>query len=69
MVEKADGTFVMLGFNEGLKVSDGNEYTSGVNKADRNGHVLVLSGMENDEVPDVDSTLAGTLIAQSSYAS
>lgn len=69
MVEKADGTFVMLGFNEGMKVGDGNEYGSGVAKSDRNGHQIVLSSLENDEVPDVDSTLASTLIAQSSYAS
>ena len=68
MCEKADGTYVMLGYGEGLKVADGNEYTSGVNKADRNGHTIVLSGLENDEVPDVDATLAATLIAQSSYA-
>lgn len=68
MVEKADGTYVLLGEGEGLKVADGNEYTSGVAKSDRNGHVIVLVGQENDEVPDVDATVAATLIAQSSYA-
>lgn len=68
MVEKADGTYVLLGENEGLKVADANEYTSGVAKSDRNGHVIVLTGQENDEVPDVDSTVAATIIAQSSYA-
>jgi len=68
MVEKADGTFVMLGYEEGLKVADGNEYGSGVAKSDRNGHTIVLVGQENNEVPDVDSTVASTLIAQSSYA-
>lgn len=68
MVEKADGTYVLLGEGEGLKVADGNEYTSGVVKSDRNGHVIVLTGMENDEVPDVEASVAATLIAQSSYA-
>ena len=69
MVEKADGTYVMLGYNEGLKVGDGNEYGSGTAKSDRNGHTIVLTGMENDEVPDVESSVASTLIASSSYAS
>jgi len=68
MVEKADGTYVMLGYGEGMKVADGNEYTSGVAKSDRNGHIIVLVSQENDEVPDVDATLAATLITQSSYA-
>jgi hypothetical protein len=68
MVEKADGTYVMLGFEEGMKVSDSNEYGSGVAKSDRNGHTIVLIGQENEEVPDVDATVAATLIAQSSYA-
>ena len=68
MVEKSDGKFVMLGFQEGMKVSDGNEYTSGVAKSDRNGHLISLVSQENEEVPDVDATLAGNLIDQSSYA-
>ena len=68
MVEKANGTYVMLGFEEGMKVSDGNEYTSGVAKSDRNGHLISLVSQENEELPDVDSTIASTLIAQSSYA-
>ena len=57
-----------MGEAEGLKVSDGNEYTSGVNKSDRNGHLIVLSGMENDEMPDVEASIAATAIAASSYA-
>jgi hypothetical protein len=68
MVEKANGTYVMLGYEEGMKVSDGNEYTSGVAKSDRNGHLISLVSQENNEVPDVDATVAATLIAQSSYA-
>lgn len=67
LVEKANGTWVALGLNEGLQVADGNEYTSGVLKSDRNGHVIVLNGMENDEVPDVDYTTVITpLLAQQS---
>ena len=57
LVENADGTIVALGFGEGLQIADANEYTSGVLKSDRRGHVIVLNGMENDEVPDVDPTV------------
>lgn len=68
MVEKADGTYVLLGEAEGLKVGDANEYTSGVAKSDRNGHVIVLMGQENDEIADVEASIAATAIASSSYA-
>jgi hypothetical protein len=68
MVEKADGTYVLMGEAEGLKVGDANEYTSGVAKSDRNGHLIVLMGQENDEMADVESSIALTAIASSSYA-
>jgi hypothetical protein len=66
LVENADGTIVALGFGEGLQIADANEYTSGVLKGDRRGHVIVLNGMENDEVPDVDPGLYATLLLQQS---
>ena len=66
LVENADGTIVALGFGEGLQIADANEYTSGVLKSDRRGHVVVLNGMENDEVPDVDATVYATLLLQQS---
>ena len=66
LVENADGTIVALGFGEGLQVADANEYTSGVLKGDRKGHVIVLNGMENDEVPDVDPGVYASLLAQQS---
>ena len=66
LVENADGTIVALGFGEGLQIADANEYTSGVVKGDRKGHVIVLNGMENDEVPDVDPTVYNNLLAQQS---
>ena len=68
MVEKADGTWVALGIGEGLQVADGSEYTSGVLKSDRNGHVIVLTGLENDEVPDVADAIITTLLTQQSPA-
>jgi len=68
LVEKANGTWVALGLNEGLQVADANEYTSGVLKSDRQGHVIVLNGMENDEVPDVDDSIITTLLSQQSPA-
>lgn len=66
LVENADGTIVALGFGEGLQIADANEYTSGVLKSDRRGHVIVLNGMENDEVPDVDPAVYATLLLQQS---
>lgn len=68
LVEKADGTYVALGVGEGLQVADGNEYTSGVLKSDRQGHVIVLAGLENDEVPDVADAIITTLLTQQSPA-
>jgi len=66
LVEKASGEYVALGFGEGLQVGDGSSYGSGVTKGDRNGHDLVLMGMENDEVPDVDPAIIATLLSQQS---
>ncbi|NBV92829.1 MAG: hypothetical protein EBR91_11795 [Flavobacteriia bacterium] len=66
LVENADGTIVALGLGEGLQVADANEYTSGILKSDRKGHVIVLKGMENDELPDVSPVLYATLIGQQS---
>jgi hypothetical protein len=66
LVENADGSIVALGFGEGLQIADANEYTSGVLKGDRKGHVLVLNGMENEEVPDVDPAIYATLLTQQS---
>ena len=66
LVENADGTIVALGFGEGLQIADANEYTSGVVKGDRKGHVLVLNGMENDEVPAVAPGVYATLLTQQS---
>jgi hypothetical protein len=66
LVENADGTIVALGLGEGLQVADANEYTSGILKSDRKGHVIVLKGMENDELPDVNPSLYATLFGQQS---
>jgi hypothetical protein len=68
LVEKADGTIVALGLEEGLQVNDGGEYTSGVAKSDRNGHTIVLAGLENNEVPDVSALLYADLLEQQSPA-
>jgi hypothetical protein len=66
IVEKADGNYVALGLNEGIQVNDASEYTSGVIKSDRNGHTIVLAGLENDEVPDVNASIVATLLTQQS---
>ena len=66
IVEKADGNYVALGLNEGIQVNDASEYTSGVIKSDRNGHTIVLAGLENDEVPDVNASIVATLLTHQS---
>jgi hypothetical protein len=66
LVEKADGTVVALGLEEGLQVGDGSTYGSGVTKADKNGHDIVLLGMENNEIPDVDNAVYLSLLSQQS---
>lgn len=66
LVEKADGTIVALGFGEGLQIAEASAYVSGVLKSDRNGHDIVFTGMENDEVPDVDSSVYLSLLGQQS---
>lgn len=63
LVEKADGTYVLLGAGEGLKINDGSESGSGTAKEDRNGHSLTFAGLENEPVPDVDPTVAAAIIA------
>ena len=66
LVEKADGNYVALGLDEGLQVNDASEYTSGVVKSDRNGHTIVLAGLENNEVPDVSAGIIANLLTQQS---
>ena len=68
LVEKADGTIVALGLEEGLQVNDGGDYSSGTVKSDRNGHTIVLAGLENNEVPDVAALLYADLLEQQSPA-
>lgn len=65
MVEKASGVYVLLGADEGMKMADGSESGSGTAKEDRNGHSLAFTGQENLPLPDVDSTVAATIIATS----
>jgi hypothetical protein len=68
LVEKADGTYVALGLDEGLQINDASEYGSGILKSDRNGHTLVFAGLENNEVPDVDPAIIAQLLTQQSPA-
>ncbi|CAB4162469.1 hypothetical protein UFOVP775_43 [uncultured Caudovirales phage] len=66
LVEKADGTIVALGFGEGLQIAEASAYGSGVLKSDRLGHDIIMGGLENDPVPDVDPIIYNTLIGQQS---
>lgn len=66
IVEKADGTYVALGFGEGLQIAEASAYGSGVLKSDRLGHDIIMGGLENDPVPDVDSAVYTSLLAQQS---
>jgi len=65
IVHLADGTFEMLGADNGLTL-DTDERNAGVTKADRNGHTINLVGQENELAYTVDSTIiAGLLIPAS----
>jgi hypothetical protein len=66
IVEKADGTYVALGFGEGLQIAEASAYGSGVLKSDRLGHDIIMGGLENDPVPDVDPAVYASLLAQQS---
>jgi hypothetical protein len=66
LVEKADGTIVALGFGEGLQIAEASAYGSGVLKSDRLGHDIIMGGLENDPVPDVDPAIYQALLAQQS---
>jgi hypothetical protein len=66
LVEKADGTVVALGFGEGLQIAEASAYGSGVLKSDRLGHDIIMGGLENDPVPDVDPAIYLALLAQQS---
>ena len=66
LVEKADGTVVALGFGEGLQIAEASAYGSGILKSDRLGHDIIMGGLENDPVPDVDPAVYASLLAQQS---
>jgi len=66
IVEKADGTYVALGFGEGLQIAEASAYGSGVLKSDRLGHDIIMGGLENDAVPDVDPAVYASLLTQQS---
>ena len=66
IVEKADGTYVALGFGEGLQIAEASAYGSGVLKSDRLGHDIIMGGLENDAVPDVDAAVYASLLTQQS---
>ena len=57
---------VALGFGEGLQIAEASAYGSGVLKSDRLGHDIILGGLENDPVPDVDPAVYASLLAQQS---
>lgn len=64
-VQKSNKTWVVLGLNDGLRLTDGNEGGSGVTKTDANGFTLSFIGQEIDAVPDaiqavVDGVIAGS---------
>lgn len=64
IVEKRDGSIICLGLDAGLQIREGSEAGTGVAIADRNGHTIVMTAMEDNVVPDVASALYTTLLAQ-----
>jgi hypothetical protein len=66
LLRKHQENMLLLDLAKDCKIGDGSSYGSGTVKGDRNGHDLVLMGMENDEVPDVDGGIIATLLTQQS---
>ena len=64
-VQKSNKTWVCLGLNDGLRLTDGNEGGSGVTKTDANGFSLSFVGQEIDAVPDVANSVVTGVIASS----
>ncbi len=63
-VEKRNGDIILLGFDQGLQMREASEAGTGVAVSDRNGHTLVFTSMEDNEVPDLASGVYLTLLGQ-----
>jgi hypothetical protein len=63
IVEKADGSFVLLGAGDGLRLGSDSTYGSGTVKSDGTPTVLNFLGQENDPIPDVDPAVVASLLA------
>jgi hypothetical protein len=64
VVEKRNGSIVVLGLDQGLQMREASESGTGVAVSDRNGHTLVFTSMEDNEVPDLATAVYTTLLAQ-----
>lgn len=64
VVEKRNGSIIVLGLDQGLQMREASEAGTGTAVSDRNGHTLVFTSMEDNEVPDMATALYTTLLAQ-----
>ena len=64
LVEKRNGDIIALGLDQGLQIREASEAGTGTAVADRNGPTIVMTSMEDNEVPDVAAGVWNTLLAQ-----
>jgi hypothetical protein len=64
LVEKRNGDIIALGLDQGLQIREASEAGTGTAVADRNGHTIVMTSMEDNEVPDVAASVWNTLLGQ-----
>ena len=68
-VQKSNKEWIALGLYEGLRMNDGGEGGTGVEKTDRNGYSLTFVGQEMEAVPNIDEALINALIKEESPSS
>jgi hypothetical protein len=64
VVEKRNGSIIVLGLDQGLQMREASESGTGTAVTDRNGHTLVFTSMEDNEVPDLATAVYTTLLSQ-----
>ena len=65
VVHLADGTYELLGADNGLNIET-DERATGTVKADRNGHTITMVGEENELAYPVDSSIVAALLIPAS---
>jgi hypothetical protein len=62
IVKDKNGSYWLLGEEQGCDLADGSKYASGKAGTDKNGWDLVFSAVEHEPAKEVDGTLISTLL-------